>query len=100
LVAGPAGLDLLDVGVRALLLGGEVLDADAQVADAVLGLGTAQDDVLELLGLRERPQLVGERVDPGVELLDVEERELDVRVGFQGDLLPRTLRPGRSRGRC
>jgi hypothetical protein len=100
LVARAAGLDLLDVGVGALLLGGEILDADPQVADAVLGLGTAQDDVLELVGLRERPELVRQGVDPGVELLDVEERELDVRVGFQGVLLPWTLRPGRSRGRC
>jgi hypothetical protein len=30
---------------------------------------------------------MGQGVDPGVELLDVEEPELDERVGFQGILL-------------
>jgi hypothetical protein len=30
---------------------------------------------------------MGQRVDPGVELLDVEQLELDERVGFQSGLL-------------
>jgi hypothetical protein len=106
LVTLAPGPDLLDVGVRALLLRGEVVDLDPQVAYGVLHGRTPPRELSQLLGLRDRAQLVGEDVDPGVELLDVEQPELDERVGFQSSLLMvgamcgPVLRPGRSTGPC
>ena len=87
LVTHPTSLDLLDVGVRSLLLRGEVVDLDAQVADRVRDGGTTPRVLAQLIGLGDRGELVGQVVDPGVELLDVEQLELDERVGFQRILL-------------
>jgi hypothetical protein len=42
---------------------------------------------VQLVGLRDRRQVVLQGVDPGVELLDVEQLELDEGVGFQRILL-------------
>ena len=89
LVALAPGLDLLDVGVGLALLAGQVVDlrsaasrpwssssarsaARARRAPAVSGQGA---------------QLVPQQVDPGVELLDVEQLQLGERVGLQGVLL-------------
>jgi hypothetical protein len=98
-------LHLLDVDVRALLLGGQVVDLDAQVPDLVVDGRTTLGERSQLLGLGDVLQSVGERVEPGVELLDVEQLELDERVGFQGGLpnvsrVAVDVRPGRSTGRC
>jgi hypothetical protein len=87
LVALPAGLDLLDVGVGPLLLRGDVVDLHPEVAQGVVqGLATRRQ-LAELGRLGDGPQLVVQRVDPGVELLHVEQLELDERVGFQDGLL-------------
>jgi hypothetical protein len=87
LVALAARLDLLDVRVGPLLLAHQVVDLDPEVPDGVLQRRTPTRELADLRGLGDRVQLVGQRVDPGVELLDVEQLELDERVGFQSGLL-------------
>ncbi|GAA0971299.1 hypothetical protein GCM10009562_08380 [Nocardioides aquaticus] len=114
LVAGPAGLDLLDVGVDLLLLRGQVGDLDPRVAGDVdePGPGGLQRDEIGDLG--QVGAAVGELVGLRVELLELEQLDLGGRVGLQGGLLVRFggagscwgragvsagRRPGRSRGR-
>jgi len=87
LVALPARLDLLDVRVGPLLLADQVVDLDPEVPDGVLQGRPPTRELADPGGLGDRVQLVGQRVDPGVELLDVEQLELDERVGFQSGLL-------------
>jgi hypothetical protein len=87
LVADPSRPDLLHVGVRAPLLDGQVVDLDAQVAYGVRDGGTTAGELAQQVSLRDRRELMGQGVDPGVELLDVEQLELDERVGFQRILL-------------
>jgi hypothetical protein len=116
LVADPAGLDVLDVVVGLALGAGQVVDPDLQVRGPFLQPGGGGSQLRELGALRRVGGLVAQRVEPAVELLDVEELQLGERVGFQGGLLvldvarawPRRrdrlvvrgcgLRPGRSRG--
>jgi hypothetical protein len=69
------------------LLCSQVVDSDAQVPHCVLQGRTATLELTQLAGLRDGRELVGQLVDPGVELLDVEQSELDERVGFQSILL-------------
>jgi hypothetical protein len=111
LVARAPGLHLLDVGVAAALVAGEVVDADPGVAGLRVDLGALGQQLGELLGLGQRAELVAQLVEAGVELLDVEQLQLGERVGFQRGLLGSTggpvrgrpvavrVRPGRSTGR-
>jgi hypothetical protein len=112
LVALAAGLDLLHVGVGLALLAGQVVDGDLGVAAVVDELGPLGGEGGDLLRLREAAQPVPQQVDPGVELLDVQELQLGESVGLQGVLLvwkwgvrPDALTggpvdpPGRSTGR-
>jgi hypothetical protein len=113
LVARAPGLHLLDVGVAAALVAGEVVDADPGVTRLRVDLGALGQQLGELLGLGQRAELVAQLVEAGVELLDVEQLQLGERVGFQRGLLGSTggpvrfagvpvavrVRPGRSTGR-
>lgn len=87
LVTGPAGLDRLDVGVDLLLLAGEVLHLDPRVTQLHLEPLAGLPQLGDLGELRQVLALVAEPVGPGVELLDLEQRQLGGRVGFQRRLL-------------
>jgi hypothetical protein len=96
-VAGPAGLDLLDVLVGLLLLAGEVVDGDLGVADLPLDVGALRGERGQLLGLGQVGQPVPQLVESRVELLDVQEPQLRESVGLQGLLLiTGRIRGGRS----
>ena len=73
-VPGAAGLDLLDVGVDLLLLGGEVVDQDPGVADLVVELDprSGRSSAISASSGRVSP-LVAQLVGTGVEVLDVEQ---------------------------
>ncbi len=93
-VARAPGLDLLDVAVDLLLLGGEVVDDDPGVAAPALERRPGSGPARDLGELRQVRQLVAQLVGSGVELLDVEQLELGERVGFQGRLLSDAEVPG------
>nr|WP_240617230.1 hypothetical protein [Nocardioides speluncae] len=78
-----AGLDLLDVGVGLLLVGGQVVDEDLGVAGLFLQIEAGLGQLGDLRVGGEACELVLKLVDPGVVLLYVEQLELGERVGFQ-----------------
>ena len=86
-VAVAARPDLLDVGVDLRLLGGQVVDDDGGVPGLVAEVAPRHRQRGQLGVLGQRAALVPELVGAGVELLDVQQRELDRGVGFQVGLL-------------
>ena len=89
LVARPAGLDLLDLGVDAALLDDEVVERDPGVAGGVVDTPARRRQAGALRELGQAASPVGELVGAGVELGDLEELVLGGRVGSQGGLLCR-----------
>jgi hypothetical protein len=86
-VASTTGLDLLHVGIGLPLRPVQVLDPGPGLADPGLEplLGAGERD--ELGGLRQVLELVAELVEPGVQLLQVQQPQLVGGVGFQRLLL-------------
>jgi hypothetical protein len=83
LVTTATGLDLLDVRVGLALLAGQVVDPDLCVPSEAVDAVALRSQGRYLLGLGEGRQAVPKLVEPGVELLDVEQLQLCEGVGFQ-----------------
>src|SRR5690606_26225068 len=88
-VTEATSLDLLDVGVGLGLLHGEVVDDDAGVAYAVQHHSVLAREDVQLAHLGQVGAAVAQLRDLGVDLLDVEQFQLGVRIGFQRNLLIR-----------